>query len=83
MPNAVEYRDGLGRSFWQPALDNGQRLYRRYDFSVSWFEWVHPGSVPPKWAVLYRNRKRALRRAVREERRRAKKTVREVREVTK
>ena len=55
---AVEWKDGLGRSRWQPIFPNGQRLWwRERDLSAEW-RYSNDAGLPPR---VYRFRWRAVR----------------------
>ena len=76
---ATEYRNGYGRSYWQPTIGD-QFLAKNYDRSGSWKVWTgHPERSDP---VVYRSKRRAERVARREERRRKRAEMREVEPVT-
>lgn len=77
---AIEHRDGLGRSFWQPELD-GKRayvFYSHYDTEYLWTsESILSGDVKKR---LFRSRRRALRVARRRLKEILKNRIEEVKE---
>ncbi|QUY63335.1 Hypotetical protein [Gulosibacter molinativorax] len=71
--SAVEYRDGFGRSWWQPRLESGERLYDRWSFDDVHRVWRSHGYVSygaGMEPVMFRSKARAERVARREDRRR-------------
>lgn len=67
---AREWKDRTGRVRWQPALGNGEALWRLNFFHEIWEEYRPPFGFEP---ALYRSRLRAERVAAREEHLRARK----------
>ena len=77
-----EWQDGYGRSYWQPMLASGERLWREscYEDGLTLSSgWSRCGVG--LGAVTYRSRARAERIARREQKRRDKKRLNEIREV--
>jgi hypothetical protein len=66
----TEWRDGRGRSYWQPTLDDGDRRWWRHDGYVEEINISWSVDQPKGWEpTVCRSQRKAERVARREQRR--------------
>lgn len=80
MTEPIEYRDWEGGTRWQPVLNNGERYWDDYFFSIDVWESPRPEDENLRTPHLTSYRK-AVRMAEKEERRRVRDERRKFQEV--